>query len=139
MSDNVFIGLAEAPSDGELAVALGEHKQWWDAVSDVVLNQCGLENAEWHSYSRKAGWSMRLKKKGRNILYLIPTTDGVVAAFVLGDRGIEAARAAGLPDHVIAAIDSAKKYAEGTGFRFPVDGPEALVTIRKLVAIKLAH
>jgi len=125
---NVFIGKAEAPSDAELAAALGSAKPLWDRVRD------GLElPAEWHSYSKKAGWSMRLKRGERNIAYLIPGSGAFEVSMVFGDRAVAAARHRGLG----AMFDGAKRYAEGTAVRVPVKGPRDLANVKKMVALKL--
>jgi hypothetical protein len=125
---NVFIGKAEAPSDAELAAALGSAKPLWDRVCD------GLQlPGEWHSYSKKAGWSMRLKRGERNIVYLIPGSGHFEVSMVFGDRAVVAARNRGLA----SVFEGAKRYAEGTAVRFPVKGPRDFAKVKKLVDIKL--
>jgi len=125
---NVFIGHAKAPSDADLAAALGSAKPLWDRLcADLQLP------GEWHSYSRKAGWSMRLKRGERNVVYLIPGSGGFEASMVFGDRAVAAARDRGLA----AIFENAKRYPEGSAVRFPVKGPRDFATLKKLVAIKL--
>ena len=125
---NVFIGKAEAPSDAEVAAELGSAKALWDRVcADLQLP------GEWHSYSKKAGWSMRLKRGERNILYLIPGTGQFDVSMVFGDRAVVAARNRGLAP----IFEGAKRYAEGTALRFPVKGPRDFANVKKLVEIKL--
>jgi hypothetical protein len=125
---NAFAGKAEAPSDAELAVELGSAKALWDRLC-IELQLPG----EWHSYSKKAGWSMRLKRGERNIVYLIPAHGEFEISMVLGDRAVVAARTRGL-ERMLAG---AKRYAEGTALRFPVKGPKDFATIKKLVDVKL--
>jgi hypothetical protein len=125
---NPFIGKAEAPSDTELAAELGSAKALWDRVcADLQLP------GEWHSYSKKAGWSMRLKRGERNIVYLIPGQGEFEVSMVLGDRAVVAARSRGLA----RMLDGAKRYAEGTGVRFAVKGPKDFAAVKKLVDVKL--
>ena len=125
---NAFLGKAEAPSDAELAAELGSAKALWDRVcADLQLP------GEWHSYSKKAGWSMRLKRGERNIAYLIPGSGQFEVSMVFGDRAVAAARDRGLA----AMFDGAKRYAEGTAVRFPVKGPRDLTILKKLVEVKL--
>ena len=125
---NPFIGKAEAPSDAELAAGLGTAKALWDRVRD------GLDlPGEWHSYSKKAGWSMRLKHGERNIAYLIPGSGAFEVSMVFGDRAVVAARNRGLA----AIFESAKRYAEGTAVRFPIKAPRDFTILKKLVALKL--
>jgi hypothetical protein len=127
---NAFIGKAAAPSDAELAVELGSAVKWWDALRAAV----GLPG-EWHSYSKKAGWSMRLQSAKRNIVYLIPAKGSFEVSFALGDRAVAAVREAGLA----ALVDGAKRYAEGTAVRFGVMSAKDVATVKKLVQIKLEH
>jgi hypothetical protein len=125
---NAFIGKAAAPSDAELAAALGSADGLWKTLRDAVALP-----GEWHSYSKKAGWSMRLRKGERNVVYLVPGQGGFDVSLALGDRAVAAARKRGLAK----MVDGAKRYAEGTAVRFAITGPKDIATAKKLVEIKL--
>lgn len=127
---NPFIGKASAPSDADLAAALGAAKTTWDSLRGAIPLP-----GEWHSYSKKAGWSMRLRSGDRNIVYLIPASGAMEVSFALGDRAVAAARDAGLA-HL---LDGAKRYAEGTAVRFAVATAKDIAVVKKLVEIKLKH
>ena len=94
---------------------------------------------EWNSYSPKAGWSLRLKRKGRNIVYLGPCQGAFRAAFVLGDKAVAAARQSDLPPGMIKIINEAKRYAEGTAVRIEIKKAKDIETVTKLAGIKLTH
>src|SRR5262249_41756623 len=117
---NAFIGHVEAPTAGELAAALGSATARWDHLRAMLADELQLGDAEWNSYSKKAGWSLRVKKGKRNIVYLVPADGSFTAAFVLGDRAIAAIREDRFPKGVIAMIDGAKRYPEGTAVRIEV-------------------
>ena len=68
MSPNAFIGRTLPPTDDELSAQLGAARVLWDEL----LAQLALPIQEWHSYSPKAGWSLKLILKKRTILYLAP-------------------------------------------------------------------
>jgi hypothetical protein len=136
MLPNAFIGQAEQPSEAQLTAELGPARRLWDELL-AALPECGVH--EWKSYSRKAGWALRLKRGERAIVYLSPGRGGFTASFALGDRAVAAARAAGLPAPVVRIIDEAKKYAEGTAVRIDVKTSKDVAVVRKLVAIKLAN
>lgn len=94
---------------------------------------------EWHSYSRKAGWSLRLKHRERNIVYLSPEKGGFLAAFALGDKAIAAARKSRLPRRAVKIIEEARRYAEGTAVRVPVTTRADIAVVKKLVNAKLQN
>jgi hypothetical protein len=125
---NAFIGKAAAPSEAELAAELGAAKVLWQRLCEEVALP-----GEWHSYSKKAGWSMRLRRGDRNIVYLVPGRGEFDVSLALGDRAVAAARERGLAK----MVDGAKRYAEGTAVRFAVKGPKDVVMVKKLVEIKL--
>lgn len=139
MSPNAFIGLAQAPSDFELSQALGGSRKLWDDLLAELSGSFGLATSDWHSYSKKAGWSLRVKKGDRNIVYLSPIEGRFMASFALGDKAMAAARASRLPKSAIAMLDAARRYAEGTAVRIDVKKGTDLAVVRKLVEAKLAH
>ena len=139
MLPNAFIDQVEQPTDAELAKALGKAKTLWDQLLADLAHECNLVTQEWNSYSPKAGWSLRLKRQKRNILYLAPCRGSFRVAFALGDKAVKAARQSGLPQPVIQIIDEAKRYAEGTAVRIDVKGPEDIEVVKKLTVAKLEN
>jgi len=135
---NAFIGQAKEPADRELAVALSAAKALWDQLVDELTGEHKL-TCEWNSYSIKAGWSLRLKREARNIVYLSPSQGGFMASFALSDKAIHAARASKFSKHVLKIIADAKKYAEGTAVRIVVSGSEDVAVVKKLAKIKLEN
>jgi hypothetical protein len=135
---NAFIGQAKEPTDRELAAALGAAKTLWDQLAAELTGEHKL-TLEWSSYSIKAGWSLRLKRGSRNIVYLSPSRSGFMASFALGDKAIRAARAGKFPKHVLKIIAEAKKYAEGTAVRMVVSGSEDVAVVKELAKIKLEN
>jgi len=139
MPDNAFIGKPEAPTDQELAAQLGPAKALWEELADGLARDIEIDVREWNSYSRKAGWSLRLKRGKRAIVYLSPCRGCFLASFALGDKAVQAARASGLPRKVLAIFDQARRYAEGTGIRIEVRTSKDAEIVKKLAAIKLAN
>ena len=135
MLPNAFIGWAKAPTDDELSAVLGVARALWDQL----LAELALPIQDWHSYSVKAGWSLRLKVGKRTILYVTPWRGSFRVSFVLGERAMKAARDSKLPAHVVRTLDEAPRYAEGTGVRLDVTAKKDLAIVKKLVAAKLAN
>src|SRR3990172_971882 len=133
---NAFINKPRKPSDAELSIALGPTKALWDKIIDVA-REMGAVDHEWKSFSEKYGWSLRLKQKKRNILYLSPATGSFLASLILGDRAMAASRQSGLTKKMMKVLAEANRYPEGTAIRIDVRKKADLGTITKLIAIKL--
>ncbi len=139
MLPNAFINKPKKPTDDELTEALGPAKALWDKLITDLSDELNLVEKEWNSYSLKAGWSMRLKLKKRNIVYLSPCCGCFFVAFVLGDKAAQAAHQSKLPRQVIKTIDEAIRYPEGTAVRIVIKGSKDIEIAKKLAAIKLAN
>ncbi|MGB2675828.1 MAG: DUF3788 domain-containing protein [Candidatus Acidiferrum sp.] len=139
MEANAFIGKAKKPTEEELAAALGPAKGVWDRFIAGLAEENGVDVQEWSSYSRKAGWSLRLKRKKRTIVWLAPCQGCFRVAFILGDKAMKVARESELPPRVLKILEEAPKYPEGTGVRIAVKRARDIAVLRKLAAIKLAN
>jgi hypothetical protein len=136
---NAVIGKAKKPTEEELATALGPAKAVWDLFIYRLAEENGVDVQEWSSYSRKAGWSLRLKHKKRTIVWLAPCQGCFRVAFILGEKAMKAARECQLPPRVMRILEEAPKYPEGTGVRIAVKGAKDIAFLKKLAAIKLAN
>ena len=139
MTTNAFAGKTESPSTEELAVALGTAKPVWDQLLAELDCELGVKIHEWKSYSPKAGWSLRVKRKARTIVWLGPREDSFIAAFILGDQAMRAARESKLPKRIGKLISDAPKYPEGTGLRILMKTPKDIAAVKALAAIKIAN
>jgi hypothetical protein len=137
MSLSVFEAKSGAPRRAALAAALGRALPRWQGLIERVSAAHAPIEPVWHCAGPSFGWSLRLVRRGRVVLYLIPQAGGFLAAVVLGAKAEAAARAAGLPDGVLALIDAAPRYAEGRGVRVPVRTRADALAVERLVAFKL--
>jgi hypothetical protein len=135
---NAFVGKTQQPTEDEVKTALSSSAQLWKQLVDWFAEQ-GVSGQEWKSSGSKYGWSLRLKSKKRNIVYLGPCNECFRVAFVLGDRALEAARKCGLSKSALQMLDDATRYPEGTGVRLMVTSAKDLATIKKLALVKLAN
>jgi hypothetical protein len=139
VTENAFIGKTKKPTDDELAAALGPAKSVWDRLVKDLAEESGVDVQEWNSYSPKAGWSLRLKRKKRTIAWLAPCQGCFRVAFILGDKAMKAARECGLPQRVIKILDEAPRYPEGTGVRLEVKAVKDVTVLKKLASVKLEN
>jgi hypothetical protein len=130
---------AVRPGEGEIRGILGETAELWfgligrlAAAHPTLEEDMGFRGAKW-------GWSLRLKLKGRVIVYLTPCAGYFLAGFALGEKAVQAARGASLPSPVMEVIEGARKYAEGRGVRIEVRNCEDMKTILRLAEIKISN
>jgi hypothetical protein len=137
MNPNAFIGRTKAPSDADVAAALGAAKPLWDEIVVGMAGELELTGSEWKSYGVKHGWALQLRRGKRNIVHLAPCHGSFHVLFILGDRAVAAARGAKLGATAAKLLDEAPRYPEGTGIRIDVSRPRQIPLIRKLARIKL--
>lgn len=131
-----FDDKAMRPDDKALAVGLGPSKALWDDLMARVAAAYAPVTEAWGFYK---AWSLRLKRKDRTILYLLPRDGLFLCAFVFGAKATEEARKSRLPKAVLKTIDEAPVYAEGRGFRLEVRTARDVETMKRLAAIKMAN
>lgn len=136
---NAFVGNREAPTKKELSSALGKmHGIWKDLIAEL-RRDLQLDAQEWKTHATKAGWSLRLLRKKRNIIYLAPAGGGFSAALVLGDKAIAAAKNGDYPARVHELIATAKRYPEGSAIRIEVRNADDVETVKTLAKIKVEN
>ena len=139
MALSYFDDKSQQPTDEDLAEALGRTKKLWDDLIDHVGSEFEPVTLQWNHSGAKYGWSVRLIRKKRTILYLIPQAKHFLTAFVLGKKATDAARQSKLPADIMAIIEEAPVYGEGRGFRVPTKNKQTLNAMKKLAAIKMAN
>ena len=136
---NAFLGAAKPPTDRRLTAALGLTRPLWDQLLRALADELGAAVHEWHSYSPKAGWSLKVKRGDRTMVYFSPGAGCFRASFALGDPALKAARHSGLPARVLKIIDEAKKYPEGTAVRLLVTAAADVAIVMQLAQAKRDH
>lgn len=137
---NAYIGKTSQPSDAEVSAVLGTTAKLWDEFVRWMAEEEGVAGQEWKGIAvKKYGWSLRLKQKARNIVYLGPGTECFMVSFVLSDKALNEAKAAHLPKRVAEALAAAPRYSEGNGLRLLVRRTGDMTAIRKIAAIKIAN
>ncbi|MHC4478202.1 MAG: DUF3788 domain-containing protein [Planctomycetota bacterium] len=139
MALSILDDKSKKPDDNILTEVLGRTKRLWDDLNNHVAQEYEPAIQEWSFGGDKYGWSVRLKRKKRTILYLIPCQRYFLCAFVFGGKATEAARRSALPSNVMKTINEAPVYGEGRGFRLEVKKKQDVITMKKLAAIKMAN
>lgn len=136
MALSAFADKANPPQDVELAQTLGRSSLHWRAIVEATLPDRASLDASWVYSGAAWGWSLRLSRRKRNLVYLTPREKHFIAGFALGERAVKAARAAGLPEAILGVIRDAKKYAEGRAVRIEVRKKSDRDAVLGLLSIK---
>ena len=139
MPENAFINRTAPPTDADVAAALGPAKAAWDQLLSDLAQELDVNVHEWKCHSPKWGWSLRVKRRARTIVWLAPCLGCFQVAFIFGDKAMQAARQTKWPKRVVKVMDEAPKYPEGTGIRLEVKSSRDIGTLKKLAVIKLAN
>jgi hypothetical protein len=112
------------PSDDALRSALAGAGGLWQELIEQIAMDIAPVAFVWGFTSKSTGWSLRVKRGERNILYMTPREGYFLVSIGLGERAAASARKSELRDAIAPLIDAAPKYAEGRGIRFEVHGGE---------------
>jgi hypothetical protein len=139
MALSILDDKSKKPNDNNLMEALGRTKRLWDDLINHIIQEYEPVTQEWNYAGEKYGWSLRLKRKKRTILYLIPSRRHFLCAFVFGGKATEAARESDLSSDILKTINEAPVYGEGRGFRLEVKKKQDVESMKKLAIIKMAN
>lgn len=139
MALSIFDDEKHPPGPAKLAAALGRSSVHWDSLVAAVSKEHAPIESIWKFAGEKFGWSLRLLRGERVILYLTPQEGQFLAGLALGRKAEAAARESGLTAAATAVLDAAPKYAEGRGLRMPVRSKADVTAVRKLVAAKVEN
>jgi hypothetical protein len=85
-----------------------------------------------------AGWTLALAHRGRRVFHLTPHSGFFTVVFTLGDRAVTTAMRSNLPEEILSAIKSARKYAEGRSFPIDVTVADDVAVVLQLASIKMS-
>ena len=139
MALSAFADKAHKPTDDDLRSVLGKAHEAWARLIELVTARIDQILPVWGFTSEVTGWGLRLKRKGRVILYMTPRKGHFLVSFALGEQAVDAARARKLAASLLKAIDAAPKYPEGRGVRLEVRQSREVSALATLAKIKHDH
>lgn len=138
MALSAFADKSKKPKKQELKEMLGRSSASWETLIEWAAGEYQPLTEEWTYAGAKWGWSLRLKRKKRAILYMTPQARQFLVGMILGDKAVAAAMAMKLPASVVKEIKTAKRYPEGKALRFEIKTKKDLDTVKKLAGAKMS-
>lgn len=139
MPPSPFLDRDVPPSKPALGKILGKAEGMWDELLKHLSAEFAPVTDSWSWSGKTHGWILRLRRRERTILYLVPGPGFFTASFALGEKSCRAAEESELPASALENIRNAPRYAEGRGVRFEVRINKDLAIVRKLASIKMAN
>ncbi|MGB5527603.1 MAG: DUF3788 domain-containing protein [Gemmatimonadota bacterium] len=137
MAYSAFDDRSKPPPDSELAEVLGDSQDLWTDLILRLEEQFQPLSVDWTFSGKKWGWSLRLKRKKRAVLYMTPRSGHFVVGFALGQKAVDAAHQSDLPQSTLDMIDGSQVYAEGRAVSFEVRTHDDIKTAVRIAAIKM--
>lgn len=135
MAPTAFMDAARAPTDVEIADALGPAAPLWERLTTFVTDSYGVEPA-FVPPSRNYGWEVKYRKGGKTLVSLTPDEGGFTALVVLGKQETESARGLALGQHVRRVFEEARQLRDGRWLFVPVESERDVADVEALLAVK---
>jgi Protein of unknown function (DUF3788) len=136
---SAFTEKSHRPTDEDLRAVLGKAHEAWARLIELVTARIDQILPVWGFTSEVTGWGLRLKRKGRVILYMTPCKGHFLVSFALSEKAVDAAHARKLSASLLKAINAAPKYPEGRGVRLEVRQSREVSALATLAKIKHDH
>jgi hypothetical protein len=133
---SVFLDPRSAPGARELERALGKCAAPWQALVDGLVEAHPPLAPAWSWSGKSHGWILKLARRGKALVYLVPGEGGFAASFALREKAHEAALARKWPAAVLEALRDAREFREGRHVRLELRKAADLAAVRALVALQ---
>jgi hypothetical protein len=110
----------------------------WTEVVETLRGAHSPLTERWVYGGSKYGWSCRLERGKKGILYLTPDVGHIRMGMALSDAARDAVMAAEVPAQVRQALAVATRAPEGWPVRLPIRSAEDVALTLRLAEIKLS-
>jgi Protein of unknown function (DUF3788) len=138
VASSAFGDRSVVPDDEAVATALGPAYWRWVALLAGLARELDPVAEDWTFSGKAYGWALRVRHRGRAVVYLTPLDGGLRASLALPDRAMPAALTAGLPPTVTAILAEAPAYPEGRAVRIEVASDDDVRSVVALACIRMA-
>jgi len=136
MAIGIFDNKEIVPNDEDLENILKSSLNAYNKLISYLENEYAPLTNEWKFYSKKAGWTLRISNKKRNLLFLSPNEDYFLVTVNMGVKVSKMVLDSDVSDNTKDLIKQAKVYAEGTGVIIEVRNEKDLEDIKTILNIR---
>ena len=127
------------PDAAALAELLGPAGALWTQLTDAIRTNHTPVTERWVYGGRKYGWSCRLERRKKGIVYLMPDAGHIRVGLALSDAARDVVLAGNLPATIREPLATATKAIEGWPVRMIVRTPTDVEVALKLASIKASN
>jgi hypothetical protein len=113
------------PDESTLKKGLGELYSAYKEVMELTEDF----DHEWKYYGKKHGWQLKVVRKGKALLYLIPQDKSFKMGFAVRENEKERLLNSSLPPKTKEELATAKKYPEGYPLRLEIKSKTDMRTV----------
>ena len=135
----LFLNRDIIPDAEDVQEVLGGLYPAWEGLKKRVANRCGECSSEWTWGGKKYGWSLRLMKKKRALLYMKPLRGQFLVSFALGGKAVASTMEANPPEWLKELLKDASKFPEGYAVRLEVVDAVGIEQVMEILEIKLSY
>jgi hypothetical protein len=135
MSIGIFTDRLHQPTQDEIMDVLASSRAAWEALTQYVSENYRVK-ADFGFYGKNYGWALRLRKGGKALLSLYPSSDGFTAQVVLDEDAVQQALQENPGENTVRAIQAANPYPEGRWLFVRVESEQDAADVRRLLKLK---
>jgi hypothetical protein len=132
------VSKGEPPKASELPDLLGPAYPLWTELHETILATFAPATERWVYAGRKYGWSCRLERGKKGILYMWLDAGYLRVGMALSDAAREAVLASDLPATLRDELAAATRAMEGWPLRMAVRSADDVAIVLKLAGLKKA-
>lgn len=126
------------PTPEDLVELLGPTSSLWLELGEAIRTGHPPATDRWVYGGRKYGWSCRLERGKKGILYMTPDTGFFRVGLALPDAARETALVSDLPTPIREALAGSTRAIEGWPVRMQIRTADDVAIALKLAEIKLS-
>jgi hypothetical protein len=136
---SAFIRRGSPPTAEQVKDVLGQAGAAWTTLVDRVKERFEPVDERWLYGGTHYGWSLRLGRNKRPILYLCPRENDFLASIAINESVMKHALTSDFPYWVESVLRNAPKFAEGYAVRFAIHEIDQIYHVLRLVELKLGN
>jgi hypothetical protein len=124
------------PTDEMIFSHIGDKKDLWIDLMDHISSAYKDSEGQWNYYNDGKRWLYKQVYKKKTLFWISVSEGTFSATFYFGDKAEPSILAGNLSEKIRDEFINGKRYGKIRGISIQISGPDDMVQIRELIAIK---